>query len=80
MMGKNVRQPSNRHVQRRRRAKTQEDHARVGPMLDEDPLSKITVMGNERAFFPVGDSEDIGIGQARRIIADDSGNIVALLL
>ena len=47
--------------------------------LHEDELTKVPIVGNERAFFPVRYGEDIGIGQACRMIADDSGNIVALL-
>lgn len=77
MLGKNIPKPSNRHIQRRGRAKTKQDHARVGPMLDEDQLPKITVIGDEHSFFPVRNVENVDIGQSSRVITGNSGDAVS---
>ena len=80
MPGEKVVEPNDRHFQGGKRTEAKQDHTRMRLMLHEDEFTKVPVMGDERTFFPVGNSEDIGIGQARRMIANNSGNIVALPL
>jgi hypothetical protein len=70
-------QSSDGGFQRGKWTEAKQDHTGMRLMLHEDELTKIPVVGDERAALPVGDSEDIGIGQARRMIADDPCNIVA---
>jgi hypothetical protein len=48
----------------------------MGLVLNEDQFAKIPIVGDDSSSFPKGDREDIGIGQAYRIVASDSGDVV----
>lgn len=50
----------------------------MGLMLDEDEFTKIPVVGDEKAPFPVGDGENFLIWQTRGVVEDDGSNVVTL--
>lgn len=58
---KHVVQTGGHQSQRRSRSETKQDHAGMGPKLNEDQLSKITVVGNRDPPFSMGDGEELWI-------------------
>ena len=57
--------------------KSKENDTRMGKFLVKDQLAKIPVGDDQHTrLFPC-DGQDILIGKARRIIARDSGNVMA---
>ena len=78
--GEHVVQSSDDDLQRGKRTEAQQDHTGMRLTLYEDEVTKVSIVGDKRALFPVSDSEDIGIRQARRMIMDDSGDVVTLIL
>jgi hypothetical protein len=80
VLGYYVIQSGDRGFQRDKRTETKQDYTGMRLMLHEGELTRVPVVGDERAFLPVGDSENIDIGQARRMMANDPGTIEALFL
>ena len=57
--------------------KSEKQHAGVGKTLVEDQLAEIPVRNDEDPLLPPGNRQDILIGKTMRVIARDSGNVMA---
>ena len=62
-----------------RSRKSKENDPSMGKLLVKDQLAEVPISDDEHPRFFPGDGQDILIGKTRRIIAGDSGNIMAKL-
>lgn len=74
--GQNVGQAREDDVKWRLRPQSEQDHAGMRPMIDEDQSPEMAVVRDKDAVIALGDCQDFGIGETGRVVNRDRGDIV----